>query len=321
MVAGGKHGTFVQINTHPADLPIQYVTWVRLDNDISRTLVNSTILDLDYDSFANISTAVSKALSNKTQRLLLHSPVRYADQQKSPDTVFDTMTKIPNSFWEAEEVNSTSDNTEAAIVEAVQALILDSVFVHFGIGEYKDEKDGEKHLEPLDDHADVSIRLFKVKTQNRWKFCDPCQNCGMDSPSPTHSTLDPDAYPFYLRLNILTIGSSGLTRDCSSLYMYLSASGWLCCVWLSCILTSNEYPWRPTDHVRVGLFVSASLALGLISIVTKTMSTELTIQLSLVHASHLRHSLFSLSPHASSMATTAKATPIPAVAIFVGIRT
>lgn len=45
------------------------------------------------------------------------------------------------------------------------------------------------------------------------------------------------------------------------------------------ILSLNEYRWRPTDHVRVGLFVSAGLALGLASIASNSLSTQFNIPL------------------------------------------
>lgn len=72
---------------HPADLPIQYISWVRLGDHIFQTFGNFSESALHLDHYPNISTAISNFLSNEIDALLLNFPIEYVGQQKSLDNV------------------------------------------------------------------------------------------------------------------------------------------------------------------------------------------------------------------------------------------
>lgn len=144
--------------THPSNLRLQYESWMPLDDEINKAFENDTMFEpVFYDDYSAInSTVLSEVLKNETDKLLSNFSVQYAEQQRSIDEVFNIIKDIPDSFWFS---NNFTNQEEVAggIVGAVQASILNSVFVHFEVRKYG--KVNETSTINCTDNA--SICLFK----------------------------------------------------------------------------------------------------------------------------------------------------------------
>lgn len=156
VVARCKHTAFCARCILPADLPIQYVTWLPINDKLGKEFDNSIMNELGSKGYPSISTAISEAFKNHTERLLKNFPSKSAEQQSSIESLFRVMRNMPDTYWE------TNDTILKKLRGAIKASTLSSVFIRFDIDGYKreDETDGTKHPASSDNSTDFSIGTF-----------------------------------------------------------------------------------------------------------------------------------------------------------------